>query len=58
MLLGSTFVYWTVAAVGAVVAMNKVAVDNVAVSAGAAGANSPAIERPRGGYPASQRESE
>jgi hypothetical protein len=28
-----------------------------AVSAGAAGANSPAIERPRAGYPGPQRES-
>ncbi len=28
-----------------------------AVSAGAAGANSPAIERPRAGYPGQRRES-
>ncbi|MDQ1456958.1 MAG: superfamily [Actinomycetota bacterium] len=45
LLLGATSVYCTVAVAHA-------------VSGGAAVANSPAIERPRGGYPAPQRESE
>jgi membrane-associated phospholipid phosphatase len=60
LLLGPTFVYCTVAAAHAVARRTAEPVEaaHAAVSAGGAGANSPAIERPRGGYPASQRESE
>ena len=58
LLLGPTFVYCTVAAAHALARLTAEPAEQVAVSAGAAGTNSPAIERPRGGYPASQRESE
>ncbi|MDP9333405.1 MAG: phosphatase PAP2 family protein, partial [Actinomycetota bacterium] len=74
LLLGSTLVYCTVAAARAVArwtdgppdahaavsggAAETREPDAHAVRAGAAEANSPAKERPRGGYPAPQRESE
>jgi membrane-associated phospholipid phosphatase len=59
LLLGATLVYCTVAAAHAVSggAADTPEPDAHAVSGGAAAANSPAKERPRGGYPAPQRES-